>query len=175
MYRLARAGIQVEPRPVTVVIRQIRLLAVEEDLATLEVEVESGTYIRSLAHDLGQRLGCGAHLKELRRTRVGPLSVEQAFRIEKLEELERAGRLSEAILDPSEALCDLPAIQLEEKAAFGMGHGRTLAVDAVAGLPGLASGQPCRMLGPGGAFLGVGVADGEPKMLRPLVVLRAFG
>ncbi len=112
MYQMARAGIRVEPKPVEVVIRRINLLGVDGSRATIDVEVEAGTYIRSLAHDLGQRLGCGAHLEELRRTGVGPHNIERALSLEKLETLNQSGRLEDALMTPADALSELPWIHL---------------------------------------------------------------
>ncbi len=169
MYRLARAGIAIEPRPVTVVIRRIELLSMEKERAWLEVEAESGTYIRSLAHDLGQKLGLGAHLEELRRTRVGPFLVEQALSLETLRE---PGRLKSALLGPSEALSEFPALHLGEEEAERVKHGRAVSVSDRIVVPAeLQAGQPCRMLGPEGVFLAVGMADESIQSIRPVVVL----
>jgi tRNA pseudouridine55 synthase len=169
MYQLARAGIGFQPRPVTVVVRRIELLTVEKDRAWLEVEAESGTYIRSLAHDVGQRLGFGAHLEELRRTRVEPFSVEQALTLEALSE---PGRLEEAILGPSEALSQLPALHMGAEEAERIRHGRAVqAAQEDEASSELGAGQHCRMLGPQGVFLAVGVVDDEGRRIRPVVVL----
>jgi tRNA pseudouridine55 synthase len=172
MYRLARAGVPVKHRPVRVVIRQIRLLEAGDERATLEVEVGPGTYIRSLAHDLGKRLGCGAHLEELRRSRVGPFRVEQALALEKMEALAREGRLEEAVLEPSQALSDLPALRLGSEGASRVSHGRAVSPGDIEGqVPDLSAGQACRLLGPGGELLAVGVAAEGLSQFRPVVVL----
>lgn len=169
MYRLARAGIAFQPRPVTVVIRRIDLLSTEKERAWLEVEAESGTYIRSLAHDLGQKLGLGAHLEELRRTRVGPFSVEQALSLEALRE---PGRPETALLGPSEALSEFPALNVGVEGAERVKHGRSVrASEGIDMPPELKAGQPCRMLGPEGVFLAVGMPDEEIQSIRPVVVL----
>ena len=172
MYQLARAGRPVEARPVKVLIYTIRLMEMEGDRATLEVEVGPGTYIRSLAHDLGKRLGCGAHLVELRRSRVGPFREEQAWTLPKLEVLARDGRLDTAVLDPAEALSNLPAVRLGSHGALRVSHGRSISSCDVEGrVPDVPAGQACRLLGPHGELLGVGVAVAERSQFRPLVVL----
>jgi tRNA pseudouridine55 synthase len=172
MYRLARAGIKVKPRPARVVIHRIDLQELRDDRAVLVVEVGAGTYIRSLAHDLGRRLGCGAHLEELRRLRVGPFSVEQAVRVDQLEILARAGRLGEAIWDPAQALSNLPAVRLGEEGAQRICHGMTVSALEIAGeAPDVLPGQPCRLLDPRGELLGVGTAVEGLSQFRPLVVL----
>jgi len=172
MYQLARAGRPVPARPVRVVIHAIRLVEMEGDRVTLEAEVGAGTYIRSLAHDLGNRLGWGAHLVELRRTRVGPFRVEQAWTLPKLESLAREGGMERAVLDPAEALSNLPALRLGSQAASRVSHGRAISPSDVEGLvPDVSAGQACRLLGPQGELLAVGVAAEELSQFRPLVVL----
>ena len=172
MYQLARAGRPVPARPVKVSIHAVRLLGMEGDRATLEAEVGAGTYIRSLAHDLGKRFGCGAHLVELRRSRVGHFRVEQAWTLSKLESLAREGRLKSAVLDPAEALSNLPALRLGSQGASRVRHGRSVTPSDVEGLvPDVPAGQACRLLGPEGELLAVGVAAEELHQFRPLVVL----
>lgn len=172
MYRLARAGVPVKPRPARVSIHRIDLQEVRGDRATLVVEVGAGTYIRSLAHDLGQRLGYGAHLEELRRSRVGPFSVEQALSLEQLEILARAERLHEAIWEPARALSNLPALQLGADGASRIRHGMAISSRDLAGrVPDVAPGQPCCLLGPGGELLAVAVPAKDPTQFRPMVVL----
>lgn len=78
LYRMARAGLQVSPRPARVVIHDLRVLRFEPPDLELEIRCSTGTYIRSLAHDLGRNLGCGAHLTALRRTAIGEFPVERA-------------------------------------------------------------------------------------------------
>ena len=172
MYQLARAGRPTPARPVKVVIHAIRLVEMGGDRVTLEAEVGAGTYIRSLAHDLGNRLGLGAHLVELRRTRVGPFRVEQAWTLPKLESLVREGEMERAVLDPAEALSNLPALRLGSQAASRVSHGRAITPSDVEGLvPDVSAGQACRLLGPQGELLAVGVAAEELSQFRPLVVL----
>jgi len=172
MYRLARAGQPVPARPVKVVIYAIRLVEMDGDRVTFEATVGAGTYIRSVAHDLGKRLGCGAHLVELRRTRVGPFRVEQAWTLPKLESLVPEGGMENAVLDPAEALSNLPALRLGSQAASRVSHGRAITPSDVEGLvPDVPAGQACRLLGPQGELLAVGVASEELSQFRPLVVL----
>jgi tRNA pseudouridine55 synthase len=171
MYRLARAGVPVEPKPVRVLIRRIDLRGVDRDRATLTVDAGSGTYIRSLAHDLGDRLGLGAHLEELRRTRIGSLSLKDAHTLRELETSRRQGRLSAMVLDPSEALCDFEAIRLGSVGARLIGHGRTVSrTELVGEIPELRKGQTVRILGPDDVFLAVGTTVDESPVFRPVVV-----
>jgi tRNA pseudouridine55 synthase len=86
LYKLARAGITVSRRSRIARIYRLNLVAFEPPLVTLEIECGKGTYIRQLAHDLGNLLGCGAHLKGLIRTRYGPFDIKDAISPEQLED-----------------------------------------------------------------------------------------
>ena len=91
-YKLARQDKVVEMKPVTVDVYRFEVLSVQGDRARFVAEVSAGTYIRALAHDLGQALGCGAHLSELRRTRSGEFEVSQAIGLDELAEHHRAAQ-----------------------------------------------------------------------------------
>lgn len=111
-YDLARAGqaVDLEPRPVT--IYALRLQDYQPPDLDLEVECSAGTYIRSLAHDLGARLGCGGFLAALRRTRSGPFSLDQAVPSERLEQAFRDGTWRVLLRPASEALPGVPHVNL---------------------------------------------------------------
>jgi tRNA pseudouridine55 synthase len=109
LYRLARRGVEVERESRPVEIRRLQLLAVEDDSLTIEVDCSKGTYIRTLAHDLGQLLGTGAHLTALRRLRSGSFSVAEAHT---LAGLEGAGREQLSLLSPADALRGMARVQL---------------------------------------------------------------
>ncbi|MEO7910189.1 MAG: tRNA pseudouridine(55) synthase TruB [Roseiflexaceae bacterium] len=110
LHELAREGIVVEraARPVT--IERLELLDWASPLLTLDIVCSKGTYIRSLAHDLGEALGCGAHLQALRRTAVGTFLIEQATPLGLLEE--NHDRIMSTILSPEIAVADWPAVTL---------------------------------------------------------------
>jgi tRNA pseudouridine55 synthase len=128
LYKLARAGQDVARAPRRVVIRRLELLELRDDRLTLEIVCSKGTYIRTLAHDIGEALGCGAHIAALRRQAVGGLSVEDAVTLEALEALptpeERAG-----LLKPVDAvLHGLPDVHLTPLAAFYLRQGQAVSV-----------------------------------------------
>lgn len=89
LYEYARQGIELERAPRTVTIYRLELLEFEPMQARVLVECSKGTYIRTLAEDIGRRLGCGAHLIELRRTRVGPFDIADAVELEALQAMEQ--------------------------------------------------------------------------------------
>src|SRR5260370_40345373 len=91
-YELARKKQAVELKPVEVELYEYRLREIEGHIARLVIEGSSGTYIRSLAHEMGQKLGCGAHLAEITRTAVGEFSLGQATMLEELAEAKKARR-----------------------------------------------------------------------------------
>ena len=107
-YELARKNQAVELKPVSVEIFQYRLLDISGPLARFEIECSSGTYIRSLAHDMGQKLGCGAHLAEICRTAVGEFSLDQALTIDEIAQSAGEGRLASCLISLENLLPDFP-------------------------------------------------------------------
>lgn len=88
LYKYARAGITLERPPRVVTIHRLDVLSVTPTEAVIDVLCTKGTYIRTLAQDIGRRLGCGAHLSALRRTQVGPFHIDQAIALESLQEMD---------------------------------------------------------------------------------------
>lgn len=125
-YEYARAGIDIPREPRTIEIASLRLLEWKRPDATLDVECSKGTYIRALAADLGEALGCGAHLAALRRTVSGPFSVDDAVTLEALEALDPAARTS-LLLGVDAAVKSLPRLDVDEGAATRLRNGQALA------------------------------------------------
>ncbi len=133
LYELARQGIEVERAARAVTIYAIDCLGFSGDSVTLRVACSKGTYIRVLASDIGQALGCGAHLIGLRRTVVGDLDLAHAVTLAELEALDEAGRAGR--LQPVDALLlSLPVVTVEGEAAERFRHGNP--VDLPDGLSG---------------------------------------
>ena len=107
-YELARKQQAVELKPVTVQLFEYRLTEIEGPVARFSIECSSGTYIRSLAHDMGQKLGCGAHLSEITRTAVGEFSLEQAIDIEELAQAAREGKFESRLIVLENLLSSYP-------------------------------------------------------------------
>lgn len=163
LYELARQGIEVEREPRAVVIHAIDCLGFGGDRLHLRVACSKGTYIRVLAADIGQALGCGAHLAGLRRTRVGDLDLGAAVTLAHLESLDEAGRT--ACLQPVDALLrTLPSALLEGEAAERFRHGNP--VDLPAGL-----GGKIRVY-VGGRLTGVGEAARDGRLWPKKLVQR---
>lgn len=129
LYELARAGIEVERAPRQVLIRSLRRVERAGDSLTIDVECSKGTYVRVLAEDIGRALACGAHLTGLCRTRVGPLSLDDASTLAALEAMSPAERRK--CLRPVDSLLgSLPRIELDEGLAGRFRQGQRLALDA---------------------------------------------
>lgn len=147
LYEYARAGVEVERTPRRVTIHRIDIVDGDDDRWTLDVTCSKGTYIRTLAEDLGEALGCGAHLAALRRTGSGALALDGAVTLDALEAMDEPAR--DARLLPADALlADCPEVRLgaEDAARFLAGMRRRLA---------LADARQVRVFGPEPrAFLG---------------------
>jgi len=167
LHELARAGVEVEraARPVTVRRFGVELAGPGPVLA-IDVECGSGTYVRSLAADLGTLLGGGAHLRNLRRVAVGSFSVDSAVT---LEELEASPTRLDAVLAPAAALPGMQKAVVGPEVALAVGYGRMLTVDMLAG-GGSRGPGPWAVLAEDGRLLAVYQAHGVGQA-KPAVVL----
>lgn len=129
LHELARAGIEIERQPRPVRIERLELLRIELPRIRIRVECSKGTYIRSLAMDIGDVLGCGAHLTALRRTRSGPFDLSDAVTLESLQQMSVA-QARERLLAPDAALLDWPCVQLDAEQAAAVSQGRTVSLDS---------------------------------------------
>src|SRR5437763_3489319 len=125
-YARARAGEVVEIQTRTVTIFALRLLSATENEATLSATVSKGTYIRSLARDIGLALGTVGHISHLRRTRAGPFTLETAVSLDFLEETAKARQLTRMVLPLTAALDDIPALPVTPDQARLLRHGQML-------------------------------------------------
>jgi tRNA pseudouridine55 synthase len=125
-YKLARKHQEVALKPVQVEIREFEILGVEGDHAGFRARVASGTYMRSIAHDMGQQLGCGAHLQSLRRTMLGEFDLSQAHTLEELDTACKAGKVDEVFIHPRQLLPEFPCVTANEDAAALIRNGRAV-------------------------------------------------
>ena len=131
LYKLARQGIEVERKPRLITIFSIKLLGLRDDEIDLEVICSKGTYIRTLAEDIGEKLGCGGHVQVLRRILSGMFAIDAAITMEKLEELRDqapAEALDELLLPTDRAVQDFPAVSLNTDMAFYVRQGQAVLV-----------------------------------------------
>jgi tRNA pseudouridine55 synthase len=122
-YARARAGEAVELAPVRIQVRDFAITSVDGDTASFCATVSAGGYIRSLAHDLGQQLGCGAHLAALRRTAAGPFREDVALSLDDLARLKEAGEVEQHLPHPRTLLAELPAATADAASAGRMRNG----------------------------------------------------
>jgi len=163
LHELAREGIEIEREPRPVRIDRIEVEAFEagpHPRAAIVVECSSGTYVRTLAADLGAALGGPAHLASLRRLRVASFGLDEAHTLDEVEADPAAH-----VLDPAAAMRDLAVIRVDADGVLAVARGRPLPVDALAG----AGPGPYAVLGPAGDLLAVHERRGGGT--RPLVVL----
>ena len=129
-YKLARRNKPVELDPVEVEVYELALLGLDGPRAHIRVCCSAGTYMRSLAHDLGIRLGHGAHVESLRRTAMGEFTIEQAHTLDDLAVLRSEDRLEEALTTPDQLLPEMPIERVDEVTAAHIAHGRDFRVSA---------------------------------------------
>jgi tRNA pseudouridine55 synthase len=122
LYKLARQGEEIEREPKRVVIHRVEMIRFDSPDVEISVECGGGTYVRTLAHDLGQALGCGAYLADLRRHRSQPFGIEMAHTYEACEEAARAGKIDDFLIPPEKAL-EFPVIQLAPQAVRRVENG----------------------------------------------------
>jgi tRNA pseudouridine55 synthase len=161
LYEYARAGIEIERPARRVHIRALDLVECSPPCVILDVQCSAGTYIRTLAQDIGAALGCGAHLTALTRTAAGGFSLEQAHTLVDLEALDPSRR--QALLHPADCLvAHLPAVQLDAADAGALCQGRSVAHPEAS--PGLT-----RVYTASWAFIGLANADAGRLVPRRLV------
>jgi len=180
LYELARRGEEVERRPVRVTVSEFELSSkngscfnLNNDGTTdlrVRVVCSAGTYIRTLAEDLGKQLGVGAHLVELRRTRAGCFEIAVAITLEHLAELSESKIAESRLITSDAALSHLPAIELTTEEVTRTIHGIDMPVDEYAVL----NWEDCaavRMRGAGSQLIAVGSYDESRKVVHPKVVI----
>jgi len=172
-YAYARAGRPLTLSPRKTVIHRIDWIAYERPLLTIEVECGKGTYIRSLAHDLGQRLGCGAHLRSLTRLAIGPFALADACSLEELDIAFADGRWQKLLLPLDYGLGHLPAGALDGEGERAVCQSRPLSAttEAFAGAKGVIPGQLCRAYGPGGTMVALLRFAANDGLWQPETVL----
>jgi tRNA pseudouridine55 synthase len=169
LYRYARAGVEVDVPARTARLDDLRICAYDPPDLELEIECASGFYVRSLAHDLGQALGCGAHLQALVRTRAGPFTLADAVGIEALAQAAEAKRLTSLLWSMDAPLRGRPAVILAKEHADDLVNGKTLSLTPPPVAP---SGGVCRAYSTDGELIGL-VKLAEDGTARPVKIFPA--
>ena len=174
LYELARKGETVERKPVTVTISQLEILPprpatyderIDERMTHgIQVVCSAGTYIRTLAEDIGQKLGIGSHLSELRRTAAGKFSIGQSITLDQLAELDDP---KAALIPMTDAVSHLGKFTVAEDRIDKTRNGLSTRVFET----GFADGEPVQMLDASGELIAIGFFDAAENVLQPKVVL----
>lgn len=177
LYELARRGESIERQPVRVCIYDFAAIRPEDQLIKdnldgtfdfhARVSCSSGTYVRTLAEDFGKRLYVGAHLAELRRTRVGDFNIDQAITLDELKIHFGEESIGTVLLPPEAALSRLPFVHLSGEDVRRANHGREVKVAE----SDWADGESVTMYDAGQQLIGVGRYDANARSLHPQVVL----
>ena len=181
LYELARRGESIERKPVRVCIHEFAAIKPDGQLIKdnldgtfdfhARVSCSSGTYVRTLAEDFGKRLYVGAHLAELRRTRVGDLQIDQAITLDELKIHFAEESLGSVLLPMNAALSRLPFVHLSDEDVKRANHGREVTVAESE----WADGENVKMCDANEQLIAVGQYDANAKRLHPRVVLRGDG
>ncbi len=176
LYELARRGEQIERQPVRVTIHEFEALTINGQLlnarddGTIDLKVRvicsAGTYVRTLAEDLGARLGVGAHLAALRRTRAGRFAIESAITLERLAELAEENSIKDEMISLDATVGHLPAIVMNESDARRVMNGLNLETNSDH-----RDGQRVRLQNVAGELIAVGIFDAERRIVHAGVVL----
>ncbi|HUJ79997.1 MAG TPA: tRNA pseudouridine(55) synthase TruB [Nitrospiria bacterium] len=156
LYKAARAGVEVARPSREVFIASLLVRDIDGPLVTIEVECSKGTYIRTLCHDIGERLAVGAHLARLERLRVGPFTRERAVTLERIESAIRSGSIDEILTPLGRVLAHLPAVIVDEAAAGRVVHGAPLMRAATDGSAVWREGQIVRIGRKDGDVIAIG-------------------
>ena len=167
-YKRLRAGeaIELDPRPIEIF--QLQILTCLPPCLTLAIECSKGTYIRSLAYDLGERLGCGGYLSSLLRTRSGPFSLTDSISLEQLAEAVTQETVTSHLFSPDCALQQYPALRLDDTTAQRVLHGNAFSTSHQ---DKLVTTELARVYDVAGRFLAIAVWDTEQGLWQPKKVL----
>jgi tRNA pseudouridine55 synthase len=166
-YKLARKNIEVELKPVDVEVYSFDLLEVDGAEARVHVHCSAGTYLRSIAHDMGKLLGTGAFLRSLRRTASGSFQISRALTLERLEELARDGDLVQALIPAAELLPEFPAETVDPPTANFIRQGRDFRVSPFRGPR---TSRYVKAITEDGKLIAIGEAR-LPNVYHPILVL----
>jgi tRNA pseudouridine55 synthase len=166
-YKLARKLRPVELEPVRVRVDEFTLLGVEGARAKVRIRCSAGTYLRALAHDMGQKIGTGAHVENLRRLAAGEFTLDMAQTLEQIRDLAAQNRLEEVLIRGADLLPEAPAEQVDAITAAQILHGRDFRVSPFRVRPG---SRLVKVIDMHGRLLAIGKVK-LPNLYHPIVVL----
>lgn len=168
LYELARAGKEVERKGRPVEIHSIEILSVSLPEITFRVACSKGTYIRTLCHDIGQKLGCGGTMKSLKRTRVGIFTIDGTLKLSQLEELAAQGRLEEKVIPVEAMFTELPALTVKDAFARLIENGNAFYPGQAEESVRTPDGRQVRVYDRKGRFYGIYAFSEEKERYQPV-------
>jgi tRNA pseudouridine55 synthase len=183
LYELARKGVEIERKPVKVSIYELKIIEPQraqrntekeiidqkpktEDYA-LRVACSAGTYVRTLAEDIGKKIGVGAHLAELRRTKAGKFDLSKAVTMKDLEEIVAAAKLNDILISMNEAVSHLPKVVLNAEQIKNTQNGKRLKSERIE----IENNQAIRMIDAAENLIAIGFYLKQEKSIQPKLVL----
>jgi len=166
-YKLARRNLPVDLAPCRIFVYELTLKKIDGDRAQIFVRCSAGGYVRTIAHELGLALGCGAHIDQLERTASGPFHLGQAFTLEQLQCFKDEGRLEAALLRPAELLPHFPPVYPDELTVRQIRQGRDFSVSPFRVNQGT---EYVKAIGPDGDLVAIGRIV-LPHLYHPVIVL----
>ena len=169
LYKLARQGKTIPREPRKIEVHGLELTAWHPPYFTLKIDCGSGFYARSLANDIGQRLGCGAHMTSLRRTRAGAFHIADSRSLDTLIACAADDAWTRHLLKPDHVLKQLPAIKLDNAETVAFSHGRV-----IEGIPTdwETIKAQIRIYGNNGEFIGLARVDKKANSIHPATVFK---
>ena len=155
LYELARQGIEVERKARPVVIHEIKIIDVDLPRVRMEVFCSKGTYIRTLCHDIGQKLGCGACMEELIRTKVSRFELADSFMLQQVADMKEAGRLDEILVPIDAMFSDYEAVTLKKEFAAFAYNGNMFMPKHICERITLTDGKQVRVYDEDGTFIAI--------------------
>ena len=169
LYELAREGKEIERKARPIVVHEIEILSENMPEFTIRVKCSKGTYIRTICHDIGQKLSCGGVMVSLKRTKVGNFGIEEAYTLSQIEDMAKEGKLCEILLPVEKVFEKLPEIRVKETAMKALLNGNQLKKEEILMLSDEAlKAEEVRVYGADGRFYGVyGYQEGR-KLFCPI-------
>lgn len=160
LYKLARQGVTIDRKLRDIFIHSITVEDISLPEVSFTVRCSRGTYVRTLAHDIGEKAGCGASLLKLQRTATGPFQIEHALSLAQIEDSHRLGKLSSAVIPLLDALSNLPEVTLTEKGENAVSHGVLPVAEDMSQMGALRPGAKVKLIR-NGRLLAVTEINGE--------------
>lgn len=167
LYELAREGKTVERKARKVTILNIRILEIKLPRVRMEVNCSKGTYIRTLCHDIGQTLGCGACMESLLRTKVGRFTVGESVKLDEIQEYVKEGRLNEKLISLDDVFMDRREVTVKAAQKQLAYNGNALPLKGVEPKNGFENGEQVRIYDEERRFIGIYVYEESKKRLKP--------